>query len=485
MSEPVRRTAAQNAGLLLGLAAFIAVLVTEPPAGMEPAAWQVAGVMALMALWWATEALPLAATALLPMAVLPLLGAASGSSLAGGYGNPTIFLILGGFLLALAMERSNLHRRIAYTIVAWAGGHPQGLILGMMCATGLVSMWASNTATALMMLPVALSVARIVSPGEGGDDRNARNFACAVVLCVSYGATIGGLATLVGTPTNALVVGFMQENFGQSISFAQWLVFGLPTVLLLMPVAWLALVRWAFPFTLGSQAAAREAVQAALAGLGPVTVAERRVAMVFVATASAWILGPLLQRIPGLALLNDNSVALLAGASLFLIPTGMPAGGGLLAGPDIRRVPWDVLLLFGGGLALAVAIQDSGLAAHIGQSLAVLGTWPIVALTAAVVALLVFWTELNSNIASAATFMPILAAIAAGTDYPALQLVAPAAIATSCAFMLPVGTPPNAIVFASGQITIRQMMRAGWYVNLAAIAIITGVSALVLPYIAG
>ncbi len=485
MSEPQARTLVQNVGLMLGLAAFAVSLMVEAPAGMPLAAWQTAGVMALMAIWWATEALPLAATALVPLAVLPMLGAASASSLAGGYGNPTIYLILGGFLLALAMERSNLHRRIAYNIVAWAGGHPQGLILGMMCATGFISMWASNTATALMMLPVALSVAQIVSPEGSTDDLNSRNFSTAVVLCVSYGATIGGLATLVGTPTNALVVGFMQENFGQTISFAQWLAFGLPTVLLLMPVAWLALVRLAFPFKLGSQAAAHHAVLAAVASLGPVSVQEKRVAIVFAATAGAWVGGPLLRMIPGLDGLNDTSVALIAGASLFLIPTGAARGGALLQGPDLRRVPWDVLLLFGGGLALAVAIQDSGLAEQIGKSLSVLGTWHLVALTAAVVTLLVFWTELNSNVASAATFMPILAAIAAGTDYPVLQLVAPAAIATSCAFMLPVGTPPNAIVFASGRITMRQMMRAGWYVNLAAIVIITAVSAIVLPFISG
>ncbi len=476
-------TTVQKTGLLLGLAALAAVLLLEPPEAMPPKAWLTAGVMALMAVWWATEALPLAATALMPMALLPVLGGSSAGDLASGYGNPTIYLILGGFLLALAMERWNLHRRIAYSIVSWAGGHPQRLVLGMMCATGFISMWASNTATTLMMLPVALSVATIVAPEQKAGEGQARNFAIAIVLGVSYGATIGGLATLVGTPTNALVVGFMQENYGERISFAQWLMFGLPTVLLLMPIAWLVLVRLAFPFRLESQAAAGAAVHEALIALGPMSVAEKRVAVVFLATAGAWVGGPLLQLIPGLSAFNDTSVALLAGAALFLVPNGSASGGPLLTAPDLRRVPWEVLLLFGGGLALAVATQDSGLAERIGQSLAVLGSWPLVALTASVVTLLVFWTELNSNVASAATFMPILAAIAAGTDYPVLQLIAPAAIATSCAFMLPVGTPPNAIVFASGRITMRDMMRAGWYLNLAAIVIITAVSSVVLPYL--
>lgn len=481
MTGPTSRANIQNAGLALGVAILAAVLLSEPPDGLSHSGWQVAGIMTLMALWWATEALPFAATALVPLAVLPPLGAASAASLAGGYGNTTLYLILGGFLLALAMERCNLHRRIAYTIVAWAGGHPQGLVLGMMCATGFVSMWASNTSTTLMMLPVAMSIAAIVAPDATADDVNARNFSTAIVLCVAYAATIGGLATLVGTPTNALVVGFMQQNYGETISFAQWLLFGLPTVLLLMPIAWLVLVRVAFPFEFGSQAAAGAALRDALEALGPMSRAEWRVTTVFILTASAWIFGPLLRLLPGLGGLNDTTVALVAGVSLFLVPNGGGNGGALLEGAALRRVPWDVLLLFGGGLALAAAIQDSGLSEFIGLLLAGLGNWPLMAIVAAVVTLLVLWTELNSNVATAATFMPILAAIAAGTDYPVLQLIAPAAIAASCGFMLPVGTPPNAIVFGTGRVTMRDMMRAGWRVNLSSIVIVTTVATTVLP----
>ena len=355
------RTRAQNIGLVLGLAALVATLVIEPPAGTSAAAWTVAGTMVLMATWWATEALPFAATALVPLAILPPLGAASASSLAAGYGNTTLFLILGGFLLGLAMERCNLHRRIAYAIVARAGGQAQALVLGMMCATGFVSMWVQNTSTTLMMLPVAVSIATIVAPDTAAGDRNARNFASAIVLCVAYAATIGGLGTLVGTATNALVVGFMQQNYGETISFAQWLAFGIPTVLLLMPIAWLVLVKIAFPFQLGSQTIARDRLIEARAALGPMTTAERRVTTVFVVTALAWITGPLLRQLPGLAEFNDTTIALLAGLFLFLIQNGSKEGGALLTGPDLRRVPWDVLLLFGGGLALAEAIQGSGL----------------------------------------------------------------------------------------------------------------------------
>ncbi len=477
------RTSVQNTGLALGAAALVLTLVTGPPSGLSPAAWQVAGVMALMAVWWATEALPFAVTSLIPLAVLPATGAVTAADLAGGYGNTTLFLILGGFLLALAMERCNLHRRIAYAIVTRAGGHPQGLVLGMMCATGFVSMWAQNTSTSLMMLPVALSVATIVAPDADASDRDATRFSKAIILSVAYAATIGGLGTLVGTATNALVVGFMKQNYGQTISFAEWLLFGIPTVLLLMPVAWLVLVKIAFPFRLGEQATARDRLNEARRALGPMSVAERRVTAVFVSAAALWMTGPLLRRLPGLDDYNDTTTALLAGLVLFVVPNGTPEGGGLLTGADLRRVPWEVLLLFGGGLALAEAIQGSGLSDFLGVVLGGIGAWPLVALIATMATLLVFWTEFNSNVATAATFMPILAAIAASSDYPVLQLVAPAAIAASCGFMLPVGTPPNAIVFGTGRLSMQEMIRAGWRVNLASIVIVTLVSTVVLPRI--
>ena len=354
----------------------------------------------------------------------------------------------------------------------------------MMCATGFISMWAQNTSTTLMMIPVALSVATIVAPEGSVSDRSAANFGKAIVLCVAYSATIGGLGTLVGTATNALVVGFMQQNYGETISFAKWLLFGVPTVVLLMPVAWFVLVKIAFPFRLGEQATARDRLADARRGLGPMSSAERRVSAVFITTATLWIAGPLIARIPGFGAYNDTTTALLAGLALFLVPNGTPEGGGLLNGPDLRRVPWDVLLLFGGGLALAEAIQGSGLSEVLGTLLGGIGTLPLVLLIASMAALLVFWTEFNSNVATAATFMPILAAIAAASDYPVLQLVAPAAIAASCGFMLPVGTPPNAIVFGTGRLTMQEMIRAGWRVNLVSIVVVTLVSSVVLPLIA-
>ncbi len=483
MSAKEGRTTAQNVGLVLGVLVLATTLVTDPPAGLTPAAWRVAGTMILMAVWWATEALPFAVTALVPLAVLPPLRAASAGDLAGGYGNTTLYLILGGFLLALAMERSNLHRRIAYAIVARAGGHPQGLVLGMMCATGFVSLWVQNTSTTLMMLPVAMSVAAIVAPDPDAEDINARNFGKAIVLCVAYAATIGGLGTIVGTATNALVAGFMQQNYGETISFAQWMVFGMPTALILMPIAWLVLVKIAFPFKLGAQAIARDRLREARTALGPMSTAERRVTVIFVLTAAAWIFGPLIRELPALEELSDTSIALLSGLTLFVVSSG-DGKTRLVMGADMRKVPWEVLLLFGGGLALAEAIQGSGLSAFIGVVLAGLGSWPLILLIGAMVTLLVLWTELNSNVATAATFMPILAAIAATSDYPVIQLVAPVAMAASCGFMLPVGTPPNAIVFGTGRLTMQDMMGAGWRVNLAAIVVVTLVSVVFIPLIA-
>jgi sodium-dependent dicarboxylate transporter 2/3/5 len=471
----------QWAGLAAGLAALAATLLIAPPEGVTEAAWRTGGVTLLMAIWWATEAMPLAATALVPVTVLPALGAGDLDKVGGGYGNSTVFLILGGFLLALAMERWNLHKRVAYSIVVRAGARPRLLVLGMMAATAFVSMWTSNTSTALMMIPVAISIAAVVAPDAALATRDQRNFAAAVVLCVAYGATIGGLGTLVGTPTNALVVGFMRENYGYSIGFGEWMLFGIPTVLLMLPLCWLVIVRYALPFELGPQVRAGEAVRAALAALGPPSSAEKRIAAVFVVTAALWICRPLIARLPGLDGVSDTAIALLAGLLLFVVPSGR--GGPLLVAASLRRVPWDVLLLFGGGLALAAAIQDSGLSAVIARQLEGLAGLPLIALTLAITLLLVFWTELNSNVAAAATFAPILGSLAAATQYPPLLLVAPAAIAASCGFMLPVGTPPNAIVYATGRVTMRDMMRAGFVADLVAVAVITLVATLVLPWL--
>lgn len=467
-----------------GPAVFLVTLVVEAPQGFAGAAWPTLGLAAWMALWWATEAVPLAATALLPLAIVPLLDLPEAPRVLTEYANGSVFLILGGFLIALAMERWNLHKRIAYNIVARIGSEPRRLVLGMMVATACVSMWVSNTSTTLMMLPVASSIAVLVAPPERPLGAEQRNFPTVIVLCVAYAATIGGLATLIGSPTNALVQGFMARNYGFDLSFAAWLVFGVPTVLLLLPLAWWLLVRVALPFEIRHGGDPQVAVRAALAALGPLSSAERRIAAVAALIAAAWVTRPLLSALPGLHALTDTVIAIVGGLSLFLIASARAGSAPLLEAADLRRVPWDVLVLFGGGLALAAAIQSSTLSDTIGAYLGFFAEWPLFALMGAMVLIIVLWTELNSNVASAASFMPVLAALAAGTEHSVLALVAPAAMAASAAFMMPVGTPPNAIVFASGHVTLPQMMRAGLWMNLAAVIVITVVGYLVVPWIA-
>lgn len=461
--------------LLPGPIFFVATLLMPAPSGFEGTSWQVLGLVGWMALWWALEAIPLAATALLPIIIVPLLGVPDARTVLAEYANPSVLLLLGGFLVALAMERWQLHRRMAFAIMLKVGTEPRRLVLGMMLATAFISMWVSNTSSALMMLPVAIAIASMTAPiGAAPPARDLAHFTAALLLAVAYGATIGGMGTLIGTPTNALVQGFMARNFGVDITFLDWLAFGLPTVALLLPAAWFLLVRVGLPFDPRRIPIDRSAVHAGFAGLGGLSIQEKRVAVVAIAAAVLWVTRPWLSALPGLGGLDDTVIAVAAGLSLFLIPSGSSREA-LLRPSDLAALPWTVLLLFGGGLALAAAIQESTLAQTLGVLLAGLGGWPLPLLIIAMVLVLIVWTELNSNVSTAATFMPIMAAVAAGSEHSVLALVAPAAMAASAGFMLPVGTPANALVFGSGRVSIGQMLRAGWSVNLAAAVVISTV----------
>jgi sodium-dependent dicarboxylate transporter 2/3/5 len=462
------------AGLIGGPLACGALLLLPPPAGLTPDAWAVAAVTLLMVVWWITEALPVAATALLPVVGFPLLGVAGVQEAAVPYAHPLIFLFLGGFLIAKAVERWNLHRRVALSILKAVGAAPDRLIGGFMTATAVLSLWLSNTATTIMMVPIALAVVGLLGPrdDEAGGSAHSR-FAVALLLGIAYAASIGGMGTLIGTPPNALLAAFLAERYGIAIGFGRWMLFGLPLAAVLLALTWLLLTRIAFRVDRRPIAGAAEVIAAELQALGRPSRAERRVAGVFAAVAALWVLRPLIEeRLPGSGL-SDTGIALLGGLALFVIPADLRNRRFLLDWEAAKTLPWGVLILFGGGLSLASAIQSSGLAAWIGLLLEGCAGWPPFALLLLVTGVVVFLTEVTSNTATASVFIPIAATLGACTvGDPALYAV-PVALAASCAFMMPVATPPNAIVYASGELTIGQMAKADLLLNFVCIAAIT------------
>jgi sodium-dependent dicarboxylate transporter 2/3/5 len=459
-------------GRIGGPIVFLVLLFMAPPEGMTEEAWRTVAVGGLMAIWWVTEAIPIAATALIPLVLFAPLGIASMGDAASPYANPIIFLFLGGFMVALAMERWNLHRRIALSVVRVMGVQPHRLVLGFMIATAFLSMWVSNTATAVMMTPIALSVIHLVRPeGEYGHGQPVDfNFAISLMLAVAYAASIGGLGTLIGTPPNALLAGFMLESYEVEIGFAQWMLVGVPLVVVSLPVTWVVLTRFVYPIRLRELPGGRETIEVEYRKLGRISRAEKTVAVVFGMTALLWIVRPLLEEIiPGL---NDGAIAIAAALALFLLPVG----GGRMAmnWETAEELPWGVLLLFGGGLSLAAAVQGSGLAEWIGGSVGGLD-WPVLAMILFIGAVIIFLTELTSNTATAAAFLPLVASVAIGLGQNPFLLAIPAALAASCAFMMPVATPPNAIVFGSGLVTVPQMARAGVWLNILFLILITAV----------
>jgi solute carrier family 13 (sodium-dependent dicarboxylate transporter), member 2/3/5 len=463
----------QLVGLYLGPAVFFLIMALPAPAAMTMPAWRTAAAGLLIATWWVTEAVPIPATALLPVILFPLLGIVPIAEATAPYAHPIIFLFLGGFIIALAMQRWELHRRIAYTVVMALGTQPHRLVLGFMMATAFLSMWVSNTATAVMMLPIGLSVIHLVGPHPGGGEPGQSNFGTSLMLGIAYAASVGGLATLIGTPPNALLAGFMSTAYGVEIGFARWLLVGLPLSTIALPLVWIFLTRVAFPIRIRSIPGGRERLAREVIELGPVSFAERRVGLVFALTAVAWVTRPLLDPlVPGL---SDTSIAIAAALIMFLIPAGGDGNSGrfILDWETAARLPWGVLLLFGGGLSLAHAVTATGLAEYIGTSLAGLVAWPTLLLVIVVTLVIIFLTELTSNTATAAAFLPVLAPLAVALGENPFVLVVPAALAASCAFMMPVATPPNAIVYGSGYITIPQMARAGIGLNLLFTALIT------------
>ena len=497
-------------GLVLAALAWLALggAAELPPEGRMAAAIGV-----LMATWWITEALPLSATALLPIVLFPTFGVLSVLEATGPYADPIVFLFMGGFLIAIAMQKWNLHRRIALLTLSAVGTHPRRIILGMMIATAFLSMWVSNTATTLMMLPIALSVLTLVvertksggstKAGDDTDDHDVtarvaggetisqvvedkavRAFGVGLILSIAWSASIGGLGTLLGSPPNAIVAGYVSEELGEELGFLQWMQLGVPIVVVFIAIAWVLITRVLFRSDLQEIPGGKEMIAGQLHSLGPMSRGERLVLAVFVGAAVMWVVPGLVFNIsavaeaaPWLDGLNDTVIAIVAGIILFALPAEKGTSKMVLVWQDAQKgLPWGVLLLFGGGLSLARAVASSGLDVWIGTQVEGLGVLPIVFLVMAVVTLVLFLTEVTSNTATAATFIPVLGGVALGIGADSMTLLIPAALAATCAFMLPVGTPPNAIVFGTGAVTIGQMARGGFALNIVGVLLITGMS---------
>lgn len=453
-------------GLFGGLAVLLITLLFDPPGEMKVSAWRCLGMGTLMAAWWATEAIPIPATALLPMVLIPALNLGDIKTATAPYANPTIYLFFGGFILGLAMERCKLHRRIALNILDKVGSHPSHQIGGFMLATAFISMWVSNTATAIMMVPIGISVSELITRGEKNSEAN--RYSTALLLGIAYAASIGGMGTLIGTPPNALLRAFLAEHYKIHVGFGQWMLFGVPLAAIMLSFTWWWLCRVPFKF---ETPAAESLLHKELAELGPMNRAEKMVATVFSLAALCWMTQPLIAKF--LPRVDDTFIAMAAGVCLFLLPTDVRRREFLMDWNQATRLPWGILILFGGGLSLAGVINSSGLAAWLAAQLNAFGVVPMLVMIGLITLIITFLTEVTSNTATAAAFLPLVGAMAVAQNVEPQFYAIPAAIAASCAFMLPVATPPNAIVFGSGEMPISAMIRAGFALNIFGIVLIT------------
>jgi sodium-dependent dicarboxylate transporter 2/3/5 len=468
------RSTHQTVGLFLGPLLLALMLFADAPAGLSEAGWRTAAIGVLMAVWWATEAVPIAVAAFIPLVCFPLVGVASMQETAAPYANKVIFLFLGGFIVAFAMQRWNLHKRIALNVLQVAGGDGRSLVGGFMLASAVISMWVMNTSTTMMMLPIAISIITVIHRSVAGLDQRAKDdFQYALLLGVAYGATLGGLATLVGTAPNAMLAAFMRESYGTEINFSEWMQVGLPLTIVMLPLTWLVLTRMVFKVDFKTSEESRSELRSMKEKLGRISTPEIRVAVVFTIMALCWISRPLLVQIPGLAALDDSGIAMTGAIAMFLIPSGDKKDPILLRWHYAERLPWSVLILFGGGLALAKAVANTGLAEWLGTNLQYVATLPLPVVVVVAATMIIFLTELTSNIATTATFLPVVGAIAMESGIDPIVLTVPITLAASCAFMLPVATPPNAIVFGSGLLTIPKMARAGLALNFISIILVS------------
>jgi len=467
-------------GLIIGPFLFLlSFLISEPI--ISPVGDQVIAVAIWMISWWVSEAVSISVTALLPLLLFPILKIMPLDEVGGYYGSPIIFLFFGGFVLALALEKVNLHRRIALTIIKYTGATPNKVILGFMIATGFLSMWISNTATTVVMLPIAMSVIYLLIKDEDGFTKKDKNFALSVMLGIAFSANAGGIATVIGTPPNSVLIGLLENEYNMEISFLKWMALGLPFSILMIGIIYVVLISF-FPSKGLDFNASKNVIQEQLDKLGPTSSKEKQVLLIFGITIALWISRTLINSLlPGLKL-NDTTISMAGAIALFAIPHSFKKGDFILEWKDTQKLSWGILILFGGGLALAKGMSASGIVDRVSDLISNTDL-PIVITVAILITFMLFLTELMSNVALVAVLAPVVAGIAIGLEIPLLYVLIPVTMASSCAFMLPMATPPNAIVFASGYVKVNDMVRVGIFLNSIAIVLLIIMYQFIIPLV--
>jgi len=466
-----KRLTSGTLGLVLGPLLFAFVQFGPSAEGLSAEATAALAVALWVGTWWVTEAVPIAVSALLPIVLFPLTGALDLGTTTAAYGHKYVFLYLGGFLLAIAIEKVNLHRRIALFIIASIGTRMRMIVLGFMVATAFLSMWISNTATSVMMLPIGLAIIAQYRDHTDTPENEHTQFGKMLMLAIAYSASIGGIGTLIGTPPNLVLAGIVKELYGVEIGFLEWMLLALPLSILLLALCWVYLTRFAVKLKADDFTGGVEEIKRQREALGPIHRDEKKVGIVFLLTAVAWISRSFLLS-PILPAIDDTIIALSAGIALFVI-RGSNGKGAILSWDDSKRIPWGILILFGGGLAIAQGFKDTGLAQWFAEQLITLEFLPLIVMTLVLVAAINFLTEITSNLATTAMILPVLAPLAAAMGVHPYIFMIGATLAASCAFMLPVATPPNAVVFGSGYVSMKDMIRAGLGLNLISILLIT------------
>ena len=460
---------------------FVLMLATNP-FSVSHDAKLVLAVAVLMITWWVTEAIPMPVVAMLPLILFPLMGIASIKETSASYGDNIIFLFLGGFMIGLAIEKWNLHTRIALFIIRATGTSGDRIVLGFIIASGFLSMWLSNTATTMMMYPIAASIIHVVSENRAGHG-NLKNFALTIMLAIAYASNFGGIATIIGTPPNVAFVGFLEKKYNYTFQFVDWLLICTPITILLLFTLYIVMTKWLYPNKLKSDISTKTVIRQRIEELGPMKAAERRVLIIFGVTALLWITKDIINTLNFIRL-DDTMIAMIGATALFIAPSGMDDNGSrILEWKDTTKMAWGILLLFGGGIALAGALEKVGLIESLGKWIAGFGGSGGFVLIVMITVMSIFISELMSNIAQVIVFSPVIAGIADAMHINPIMLGLPMALAASCASMMPMGTPPNAIVFASGYIKLNQMVKTGFVMNMISVILIALFCYYIVPLI--